>query len=490
MGQQNVPATQIWTLPTVGPPTTNVLLQGVGFDPLTAIDIYFDDSVLASTTTDTNGSFGQGVITATGATWTQLQVPATALPGQHTITAQEHVGQKSAQKPFLVRTDWPQFQFSPDHTGVNPYENILSPDNVGGLGVRWSYLGIRAFTPTVAGGILYMSSRDDMSLYAFDAGTGTFLWKYGPTGYWVSSTPAVANGVVYFFSDDGSLYALNSTTGALLWSYATGFGGSSPAVAKGAVYFLSSDGYLYALNATTGELLWRYPTGGPSRSTPAVVNGVVYVGSYDHNVYALDANTGALLWKYATGDSVYSSPSVVNRVVYVGSFDHNVYALDANTGALLWKYATGDLVFPSPAVANGVVYIGSDDYNLYALNASTGELIWRYATGSWMECQPAVANGVVYFGSWDNNWYALNARTGALLWQYNIGFVGTGQVVADGVLYSGAYGRDYNQGGVYAFDLSRSSSPDKLNPPARPEPISLLPDWKLQPSPAVTSNKK
>ena len=70
-----------------------------------------------------------------------------------------------------------------------------------------------------------------------DAGTGKLLWAHY-TRYSVDSSPAVANGVVYFGSFDHKLYALNAKTGVTLWSYATGYiVESSPAVRMG--WFMS-----------------------------------------------------------------------------------------------------------------------------------------------------------------------------------------------------------------------------------------------------------
>jgi outer membrane protein assembly factor BamB len=77
---------------------------------------------------------------------------------------------------------------------------------------------------------------------------------------------------VYVGSDDNKVYALKASTGALLWSYATGdYVSSSPAVANGVVYVGSWDGNVYALNANTGVLLWSYTTGGAVFSSPAVL---------------------------------------------------------------------------------------------------------------------------------------------------------------------------------------------------------------------------
>jgi outer membrane protein assembly factor BamB len=267
-------------------------------------------------------------------------------------------------------SDWTQFHRT-NMERWNPYEHFLNVKNVSHLSVKWR-----------------------------DPGDGY-------------SSPAVANGVVYTGSSSGNVSArnakphsdvsaLDAKTGARLWSYATGdnYLTSSPAVANGLVYFgpsgKGSTGW-YALNARTGVLQWGYYIYDAEYSSAAVANGVVYVGAESAGLYAFDARSGALLWSYRTGnkDSGYTSPAVANGVVYFGS-DNNVYAVNANTGVVLWTYAAGNFVESSPAVANGVVYVGSDDYNVYALNAKTGAKLWSYATGDSVHSSPAVANGMVY----------------------------------------------------------------------------------------------
>jgi len=79
-------------------------------------------------------------------------------------------------------------------------------------------------------------------VFALDAKTGAQLWSYdtGPGG--VYSSPTVAKWGVYVGSDSNIVYALNASTGAKLWSYTTGdVVNSSPAVANGVVYFGSED---------------------------------------------------------------------------------------------------------------------------------------------------------------------------------------------------------------------------------------------------------
>ncbi|MEI6840836.1 MAG: PQQ-binding-like beta-propeller repeat protein [Methanomicrobiales archaeon] len=381
-----------------------------------------------------------------------MEVPAEKIAHPHlvNITVYDSSLIESSNSVFLPVTskssDAKAWKFRSEIYNTGVYDDGgISPDGT----LLWNYTtgGRISSSPAVANGVVYVGSQDS-NLYAVDAKTGTFLWNYktNEPSDWVSSSPAVANGIVYIGGMKTKLYALDAATGSLLWNYTVpkksttiASVSSSPAVANGVVYIGNFDGNIYAFNAYTGALLWNYTTGNYVFSSPAVANGVVYVGSDDHNLYALDAATGMPLWNYTTGGRVFSSPAVANEVVYFSSYDNITYALDAKTGALLWNYTTGYQVDSSPAVANGIVYIGSYDKNLHALNAKTGNLLWNYATGHIVRSCPAVANGVVYFGSWDNNTYALDAATGTLLWNYRTGgSITSSPAIVNGVVYIGS----------------------------------------------------
>jgi outer membrane protein assembly factor BamB len=72
-----------------------------------------------------------------------------------------------------------------------------------------------------------------------------------------------------------------------VWNFATGGDVvSSPAVAEGILYFGSYDGKVYAIDASNGDLIWTYQTYDIVVSSPAIAEGVLYIGSYDHIVYA------------------------------------------------------------------------------------------------------------------------------------------------------------------------------------------------------------
>jgi outer membrane protein assembly factor BamB len=340
-----------------GPPTSNVSVSGSGFSAYAAIDIYFDTTDQALAIANASGAFSN----------IPIQVPPSALPGTHWVSAVQRSNGQGAQASFLVQTNWSEQGFTTKNKRTNPYENVLDASNVGLMDLDWSFT----------------------------------------TGNSVYSSPAVVDGVVYAGSFDNNVYALNASTGAKVWSFTTGGSVySSPTVANGVVYVGSFDDNVYALKATTGTKLWSFTTGGKVASSPTVANGVVYFGSFDDNVYALNATTGAKLWSFTTGNLVVPSPAVVNGVVYVGSSDGNVYALNATTGAKAWSFSAGTNLESSPAVANGVVYVGSNNDNLYALNASDGQNLWSFTAGNYVASSPAVVNGVVYVGSVDDNIYA------------------------------------------------------------------------------------
>jgi eukaryotic-like serine/threonine-protein kinase len=90
-------------------------------------------------------------------------------------------------------------------------------------------------------------------LYAFDAVNGRLHWT-ATTGGGISSSPTIADGVLFIGSDDDSLYA-----------YATADCGSASC-----------------------QPIWSFPIGGSVVSSPVVANGYVYVGSNDGNLYAFD----------------------------------------------------------------------------------------------------------------------------------------------------------------------------------------------------------
>ena len=79
----------------------------------------------------------------------------------------------------------------------------------------------------------------------------------------------------------------------LRWKFKTeDYIDSSPAVADGTVFFGSADSYLYAVDMKTGQEKWKFKTEDLILSSPAVADGIVFFGCEDRYLYAVDMKTG------------------------------------------------------------------------------------------------------------------------------------------------------------------------------------------------------
>jgi outer membrane protein assembly factor BamB len=334
------------------------------------------------------------------------------------------------------------------HTGV--YDSA-GPAQFGG--VKWTFKTGAAIvaSPAIADGVVYIPNMDG-HLYAIDQESGKEKWNF-KSSMPIASSPAAAGGVIYFVSSGGALDAVDIATGQIKWvlpaEYERKFEAknlhgypspaqtmpdvwdmftSSPAVANGKVFFGSGDGNVYAADARTGVLQWKFATKDIVHASPAVVGGTVYIGSWDSYLYAIDAETGQQKWAFKTGEDpaihnqvgFQSSPAVVDGVVYVGCRDAHVYAVDALTGREKWDYPTSkSWVIGTPAVRDGVVYVGTSDSSRFmALDAKTGRLRFNFDAKSYMFSSPALAGDLAYVGDHNGRLYAINIKTGKLAWEF------------------------------------------------------------------------
>jgi outer membrane protein assembly factor BamB len=102
------------------------------------------------------------------------------------------------------------------------------------------------------------------------------------------ASPAFAYGTVYIPTSSAT-YALDAENGTVKWSRPLDgeYSVSSPAVADGKLYFGLDNNYVYALDALTGDIIWSYKTEGSVQSSPAISDGLLFVGSNDGNLYAI-----------------------------------------------------------------------------------------------------------------------------------------------------------------------------------------------------------
>ena len=284
-----------------------------------------------------------------------------------------------------------------------------------------------ASSPAVANGEVY-TGGDDGYVYCLNAYTGALIWQTFVNGdlpftyatIVLSSSPVVSGGIVYIGSLDGYLYALNATNGNTLWQTKTnGPIESSPAVADGAVYFTSQEpaaGTLYKLNVNTGAVIWKLPlpyqyvfTGAQVMlGSPSVAAGMVFTSSDLKNYYGVNATTGSIAWTFTDPSAIefiVSSPIYVNGDLFIVD-KFNIACLDAINGHTIWSYYTGDELYNSPSYANGKIYVVTSERDVFILDAtSNGTKIATANTTSSSWSTATIANGMLYVGCNDWNVY-------------------------------------------------------------------------------------
>ena len=348
------------------------------------------------------------------------------------------------------QTDLAMFRGDLAHTGVYQGSGPSATHRI-----RWKFhtdARILA-SPVIYKNVVYVGSVDG-TFYAIDLASGQSKWKFDTEGI-IPGSAAVTNDVAYFESYDGNLYAVDVNTGKAKWTFATGgerrfaaknlhgldpanetmpdfwdFYLSSPAVANGIVYFGSGDGNVYAIDATSGSLKWKFQTGNVVHASPAIANNTVYIGSWDTYFYALDAATGKLKWKFKTGDDpkihnqegIQSSAAVADGMVYFGARDSHLYALDAATGEKKWAdYNDRGWVSASPAVYQGKVYITSGSNKEFRiLDAKTGAKTFSMKIEGGGFTSPTIANEIVYFAPFASSFIALDLKTNQVAWTWRV----------------------------------------------------------------------
>jgi hypothetical protein len=172
------------------------------------------------------------------------------------------LGGFSAPAAAQVTIDWPTFGGSPERTGYNPSETILSTATVPGLKLHWqASLGAQArYQPSLVRQVATATGTFDLlivtlptgSVVALDAATGNQIWStsfattqlpcYGETfnvGIGEPATLDVKAGRVYVADAGGFLHALAIGTGAELAGYPVEIIDSANLAAETWVHFAS-----------------------------------------------------------------------------------------------------------------------------------------------------------------------------------------------------------------------------------------------------------
>jgi outer membrane protein assembly factor BamB len=268
-------------------------------------------------------------------------------------------------------------------------------------------------------------------VYGLDARSGVERLTF-KARHFVSTGPAVVDGVVYFGTGHGTivtrageLFGLDVATKKVVLTAAGGAFVGNPVPDGTDLVVASEDEAVTRVNRADGATVWKLRTKKFHAGSPAVADDLVLVGSFDHRLYAVDRLTGELAWHYETTGPLRGTPTVAQDTVYVGSYDGCVYALTLSTGKRRWTYAASSFVLSTAAVHDGAVFVGCNDGSVHAVDAETGIPKWVWPGDDPQQrgviAQPLVHDGKVLVASRTGAIYALDLDSGVPLGQQREG---------------------------------------------------------------------
>ena len=204
-------------------------------------------------------------------------------------------------------SDWTTYLYSPERTGYNSAETVITPSSAPNLKLLWTAKasGIISTQPVIANGLIYWGSWDGIEHATNLSGTQAWATNLGQT-----PTPSGCSGRTHGVLGTASIatVTINGTATPVLF-----VGGGSD--------------IFYALNAKTGAIIWHTQLDSPPYEiwgSPAFYNGSVYIATsswgdcplVQSQVFRLNATTGAIQNTFnvvpngCIGASVWGSVSI------------------------------------------------------------------------------------------------------------------------------------------------------------------------------------
>lgn len=246
-------------------------------------------------------------------------------------------------------------------------------------------------SPAVANGLLVVGGRNG-EVVALDADTGKERWKITVSSE-VIATPLITSDRIVVRSNDGRVVGLDPADGSRKWVFDRGLpslslrGSSAPVAGQGTVYVGYDDGTVIVLRLEDGARGWEQiiaePEGRTELDRIADVDGEIQVGleevfavSYHDQMMAISNANGRPLWNRDIGS--YAGLALLSDRVVVSDKAGTIWALDRATGSALWKQDTLARRWLTTPVAHGdFVVVGDVEGYLHWIRADTGVIAAR-----------------------------------------------------------------------------------------------------------------
>jgi outer membrane protein assembly factor BamB len=232
-----------------------------------------------------------------------------------------------------------------------------------------------------------VSAQGDGWIRGYEATTGKKLWEFDTNpkdSVWpktrneVIATPVIYENVVYIANGQdpehgegvGHAYAIDATKrgditqSGRIWHYdKIRRTISTPAIADGLVYWPDFSGFLHCLDAKTGQVYWTHDMFAAIWGSPMLADGRLYLGDEDGDIVVMQpGKTLKVLGEMNMGSSVYASPVPVGNVLFISN-RNQLFALKngasggPSTGAT--KPATTSGETPAPVTPPGAQQPGA-----------------------------------------------------------------------------------------------------------------------------------
>ena len=378
---------------------------------------------------------------------------------------------------------WPQFR-GPTGQGIASGPGPLKWSKDAGIAWKVPLAAQGWSSPVIADGkIILTGSRKDgdtthLTAFALDVATGKALWNvdlFKPTAEetaalhgknsLASSTPVIADDVVYVHFGHMGTAALRLDDGEVIWkkqvSYKPMHGNGGSPVIVGDLLVVNADAEIdptiVAFHRKDGTIAWRTPRGQEVRSkfsfsTPLVVETdgrteILSAGSGMIGAYAPE--DGRLLWKvtYGEGYSVVPRPVVAGGIAYVAT-GYNVPKLiairlgkatgDVTKTHTAWEVTRRMPKTPSMIASNGQILVLDDTGTLTSLDAKSGEPVWNEKLTGNFSASPILTGDTLYAVTEDGVCYVVKISPATAKIQFETDLAErmlASPVLLDGALY-------------------------------------------------------
>jgi outer membrane protein assembly factor BamB len=336
---------------------------------------------------------------------------------------------------------WPQFR-GPTGQGIASGTGPLKWSKDAGIAWKIPLTAQGWSSPVIADGkIILTGSRKDgetmhLTAFALDVATGKSLWSidlFKPTAEetaamhgknsLASSTPVIADGIVYVHFGHMGTAALRLDDGGVVWknqvSYKPMHGNGGSPVIVGDLLVVNADAEIdptiLAFHRKDGAIAWRIPRGQEVRSkfsfsTPLVVETdgrTEILSAASGMIGAYAPEDGRLLWKvtYGEGYSVVPRPIVAEGMAYVAT-GYNVPKLiairlgkasgDITKTHIAWEVTRRMPKTPSMIATGGKILVLDDTGTLTSLDAKSGELAWNEKLPGNFSASPVLTGETLY----------------------------------------------------------------------------------------------